>query len=172
MEASMKTTAVMIAGALLSLSGVGVASAQAQSGQLAAGPPTDIEMKITLDADGTASLSESEFHLTWGGYYRFNLVCPASGLKNETAIGFFAPALWENSHLRIASVGDTSQGLEGGGEINFHIQGLQIRELECEGLPQTARFSFYPIKKGTYPFTLKNDATTPPQELEGSFVVE
>jgi hypothetical protein len=172
MEALMKTTVLTIAAALLSLSCVGSAEAQQQSGQLAAGPPEDIELTITLADDGTASLSQSEFHLAWGGYYRFNLVCPASGLENETAIGFFAPGLWENSHLRIASVGDTSQGLEGGGEINFHIQGLQIRELECEGLPQTARFSFYPIKKGTYPFTMENDATTPPQQLEGAFIVE
>lgn len=168
----MKTMAGIVAGALVSLMLVGGAAAEQTSGMVAAGPPEDVELTISLADDGTATLSQDEFRLAWGGYYRFNLVCPPDGLENETSIEFTAPELWENSHLRIASVADTSGGLKGGDEINFHIQGLQLRMVECEGLAQTVRFSFYPIKKGTYPFTLVNGATNPPQELTGSFIVE
>jgi hypothetical protein len=168
----MKTMAGIAAGAVVSLALVAAAVAEQKSGVVAAGPPEDVALTIAMAADGSATLSQSEFHLAQGGYYRFNLVCPPAGLENEVAISFAAPELWENSHLRIASVADTSKGLSGGGEINFHMQGLQVRLVECEGLPQTARFSFYPIKKGTYPFTMVNSAIKPEQELKGSFIVE
>ena len=168
----MRRIAGFVGGAALALALAGGASAQQQSGTVASGPPEDIVLNITMAEDGKATLSESEFKLALGGYYRFNMVCPAEKLENEVAISFDAPKLWENSHLRIASVADTSKGVTGGGEINFHIQGLQVRLLECEGLPQTARISFYPIKKGTYDFTMVNSAIKPEQELKGSIVVE
>jgi len=161
-----------MAGAIVSLAFAGGAFAAQTSGAVGSGPPEDVVLTVTIAPDGSATLSQSEFHLALGGYYRFDLVCPPSGLKNETSISFAAPDLWENSHLRLASVGDTSKGLKGGGEINFHIQGLQLREIECEGLPQTARFSFYPMKKGTYGFTMVDAAATPKQEMKGAFVVE
>jgi hypothetical protein len=168
----MKTMAGVVAGVVVSLALGGGAVAQQKSGEVAAGPPEDIALEISLDDSGTATLSQAEFHLAWGGYYRFNIICPPDGLQNETAISFAAPDLWENSHLRIVSVADTSNRIKGGPEINVHVQGMQIRMLECEGLAQTARFSFYPVKKGTYPFTMENAATTPPQELKGTFIVE
>ena len=113
----MKKTALMIAGTLMSLAVMHGAYAQQQSGQVASGPPEDIALTVTLADDGTATLSESEFHLAWGGYYRFNLVCPPDGLENETSIRFSAPDLWENSHLRIVSVSDTTGGLKGGPDM-------------------------------------------------------
>ncbi len=107
-----------------------------------------------------------------GGYYRFNLECPAAGTANEHGFSFDAPELWENSHLRIVSVSDPKSGFMTAPEINFHVQGLQIREIECEGFQAAARFSFFPMRKGTYPFTVVNGTVDPPQTLNGSFVVE
>ena len=96
-----------------------------------------------------------------------------SGTKNEASIEFSAPDLWENSHLRLASVSERSTGgPQGTKEINFHIQGEQLRLMECEGLPLNVRFSFYPIKKGTYPFTITNATVQPAVEFKGSFIVE
>src|SRR3712207_58663 len=53
------------------------AAPQNQSGRLRTGPPEDIFLEVTLAANGGLTLSENEFHLAWGGYYRFNLQCPA-----------------------------------------------------------------------------------------------
>ena len=53
-------------------------------------------------------------------------------------------------------------------EINFHLQGLNFRLIDCEGLALTARFNFHPMRKGTYPFTVRNSE----HEVIGEFIVE
>jgi hypothetical protein len=169
----MSKWASVIVSAVASLAIVSVAAlAQQQSGQLRTGPPEDIFLEVAFGDDGLLTLSQNEFHLAWGGYYRFNLECPAAGVENEAGIAFWAPDLWENSHLRIVSVSDPRSGFQAVPEINFHLQGLQIRQIDCEGLGLAARFSFYPIKKGTYDFTVQNDTVDPPQEVTGTFIVE
>ncbi len=164
---------IIIAGTAL-FAVISGAVAQQQSGQLRAGPPEDIFMILAMDANDSLSINQTEFHLAWGGYYRFNMVCPEGGPGNEHSIQFTAPDLWENSHLRIASVSERStdptfQALD---EINFHVQGLQIRNMECEGLPLNVRFSFYPMKKGNYTFTVTNSSINPAVEYTGTFIVE
>ena len=173
MNVRMKITSAAVA-AVASLSVLTAAFAQQQSGQLRTGPPEDVFMILTMDANNNLSINQTEFHLAWGGYYRFNMVCPEGGPGNEHSIQFMAPDLWENSHLRLASVSDrsTDPTFQVLGEINFHVQGLQIRNMECEGLPLNVRVSFYPIKKGTYSFTVTNSTVSPPVEYEGTVIVE
>jgi hypothetical protein len=169
---STNRVAGIVAGVLLSLAISGGAVAQQVSGRVGTGAPEDVVLTLTLAANGSLTLSKTEFRLAWGGYYRFNLQCPDSGPKNEASIEFSAPGLWENSHLRIASVSERGSSFQQGLEINFHIQGEQMRLMECEGLPLDVRFSFYPMRRGTYPFTVKNDTVNPAVELKGSFIVE
>jgi hypothetical protein len=169
----MNRMAGMVAGALFSLAISGAAFAQQVSGKVGVGAPEDVFLVLTMGANGGVTLSKSEFKLAQGGYYRFNLVCPDSGPKNEASIEFHSDGLLENSHLRLVSVSERSTGgPQGTNEINFHVQGEQIRFMECEGLPLNVRFSFYPIKKGTYPFTINNKTVQPAVETKGSFIVE
>ncbi len=168
----MKRLIGVVAGALIALAGVGGAVAQQQSGTVGSGAPEDIFLEVTLAEDGAITLSASEFHLAWGGYYRFNLECPAGGVENESGIAFTANDLWQNSHLRIVSVSSPESGFMTAPEINFHMQGLQVRMIECEGLEAAARVRFFPMRKGTYPFTVLNDTVDPPIEAAGSFIVE
>lgn len=154
-----------IAGLLVSLALVGSAAAQQQSGAVGSGPPEDIALEVTVTESGL-TLSQSEIRLAWGGYYRFGLVCP-NGMGNEAGISFTAPELLANSHIRLLSVGDPA----GDSEINFHAQGLNFRQIDCEGLELAARFSFHPMRKGTYGFTVF-DTATPPREVTGAFIVE
>jgi hypothetical protein len=168
----MNKVAGVIAGGLAALAVSGGAMAQQVSGKVGSGAPEDIFLTLTLDTDKNLTLSQSEFHLAWGGYYRLNMECPDSGPVNEASIAFSAPDLWENSHLRLASVSERASGYQKVGEINFHVQGEQIRLMECEGLPLDVRFSFYPIKKGTYPFTVLNSTVKPAVEVKGQFIVE
>lgn len=168
----MKAIAVAVAGTFVLLALAGQAPAQQESGRVGSGPPEDIVLKVTLAADGTMQLSQTEFRLAWGGYYRFNLECPASGAANEAGVSFSAPDLWTNSHLRLVSVSDPRSGAADTPEINFHAQGLQIRMIDCEGLGLNARFSFFPLRKGTFAFTVLNDTIDPAVEVKGAFIVE
>lgn len=160
------------AGMLAGLAVSAEAVAQQESGRLRTGPPEDIVLAVTTAADGGFELSQDEFRLAWGGYYRFNLECPLQRTENEAGIGFWAPELWENAHLRIVSVSDLGGGFQDVPEINFHLQGLNLRMIECEGLGLSARFSFYPMRRGTYPFTVLDDTVSPPREMTGTFIVE
>ena len=115
------------------------ASSQAQvGGNLAAGPPIDIFVEISTGPNGEPVLSKKEFELTTGEYYRFNVTCP--DVANDMA-GWRVEAtdLLSNSHLRVVSVGD----------IEIHLQGLTFRGIECDEIG-SARFSFVPIRPGTY----------------------
>ncbi len=163
----------LIAGALASLALSGSAFAQQVSGQVGSGPPEDIFLEVTLGTGGAGiTLSQTEFRLAWGGYYRFNLECPAPGVANEAGISFSAPDLWTNSHIRIISVSDPASGFQEVPEINFHLQGLQLRMIDCEGMGAAARFSFFPMRKGTFEFVVLDDTVTPNVEVKGSFIVE
>jgi hypothetical protein len=107
-------------------------------GNLAAGPPVDIFVEISTDPDGEPVLSKEEFKLITGEYYRFNINCPdvaddLAGWRVEVT------DLLANSHLRVVSVGD----------IEIHLQGLTFRAIECDEIG-SARFSFVPIRPGTY----------------------
>ena len=163
----MNKLACVVAGALVSLAVSDAAFAQQEPGRVGFGPPEDVSLEVTVAADGGLTLSQSEIGLAWGGYYRFNFVCPA-GLENEAGISFDAQALWRNSHMRIISVANTELGEQPVPEINFHLQGLNFRLIDCEGLALTARFSFHPMRKGTYPFTVRNSE----HEVIGEFIVE
>ena len=139
--------------------------AQQQSGQVGSGAPEDVVFEVEVADDGL-TLSQDEIRLALGGYYRFNLVCPHD-LGNEAGINFTAPEFLQNTHLRLISVGD----LDGDNEINFHVQGLNFRAIDCEGMQASARFSFHPMRRGSFPFTVKADLD-PPREAVGTFVVE
>jgi hypothetical protein len=147
------------------------ALAQQQSGTVGRGAPEDVFLEVTQGADGLA-LSADEFHFAFGGYYRFNLICPAAGVENEAGLSFSAPEFLQNAHLRILSVSDTQSGFQEVPEINFHLQGLNFRMIDCEGLNLAVRFSFHPLRAGTYPFTVLDDTVEPPRELMGELIVE
>ena len=66
------------------------ALAQQQSGTVGRGAPEDVFLEVTQGTDGLA-LSADEFHFALGGYYRFNLICPAAGVENEAGLSFSAP---------------------------------------------------------------------------------
>ncbi|MBM9596157.1 hypothetical protein [Roseitranquillus sediminis] len=161
----MNRTAFAIAGAMTCLAVASAALAQQQSGAVGSGPPEDVSLEVTVGPEGP-SLSQSEFRLAHGGYYRFNLVCPTD-VENEAGISFHAPELMENVHIRIVSVADPDSD----DEINFHMQGLNFRSIDCEGLGASARFSFHPMRAGTYPFTV-TDSAEPPNEASGEVIVE
>jgi hypothetical protein len=182
----MKRTAGIIAGGLLSLAISGAALAQQApapapggapaprppqvSGQVGSGAPEDIFLNMKMAADGTVGLSTMTFKLAWGGYYRFNFVCPV-GMADGMGVVMYAPEMWENSHIRIVSVADVTKPVEDP-QANFYMQGRLISKLECEGLDLALRVSFHPMRKGTYVFRVVNERTTPQKEVKGQFVVE
>lgn len=134
---------------------------QPVSGQLGEGKPNDIHLEMTRDADGGVAISQSEFRLAHGGYYRLNVVCPQA-VTPETGFHFESPQLMENAHIRVLSVLES--------EMEFYAQGLSFRAIQCDG-KGGARFSFHPMRKGEYPFLVK-DHSAPPKEARGVFIVE
>jgi hypothetical protein len=113
-------------------------------GNLAQYPPTDLNLRVTTGPDGDPLLSQEEFQLVTGDYYRLNLSCPdvegdLSGWRLEIA------DLLQNSHLRLVSVGD----------VEIHLQGLTFRAIECDEAG-SARVSFVPIRPGTYDLYVGN----------------
>lgn len=132
---------------------------QPQSGVIGAPPPIDIFMEVTTGPNGEPVLSEDEFDLLTGGYYRFNFVCP-DAKDDATGFHFEADNLLENAHLRIVSVGD----------IEVYMQGLSFHAIECDEAG-AARFSFHPMRQGVYEIYVR-DHSDPAQEAFGRFVVE
>lgn len=113
-------------------------------GNLAQFPPTDLELEISTAADGMPVLSEKEFALVTGDYYRLNVKCTdvkddLSGWRLEMT------ELLHNSHLRLVSVGD----------MEVHLQGLSFNAIECDEAG-SARISFVPIRPGTYDLYVGN----------------
>lgn len=133
MKALSRTTAAAVA--LMMMPAFGHAQV---GGNLAAYPPADIFLEITTGPNGEPVLSAQEFELTTGEYYRFNIDCPdvtddLAGWRVEVT------DLLSNSHLRLVSIGD----------VEIHLQGLTFRAIECDEIG-SARFSFVPIRPGTY----------------------
>jgi hypothetical protein len=121
------------------------ASSHAQvGGNLAAGPPVDIFVEISTGPNGEPVLSLNEFRLLTGEYYRFNIAC-LDVTDDLTGWRVELTDLLSNSHLRVLSVGD----------IEIHLQGLTFRAIECDEIG-SARFSFVPIRPGTYDLHVGN----------------
>ena len=130
-----------------------------QPGVIAGSPPVDIFLEVTTGANGEPILSTDEFQLVTGGYYRFNFVCP-DAQDDATGFHFEANELLANSHLRVVSVSD----------IEIYMQGMSFRAIECDEAG-AARFSFHPMRAGTYELYVR-DHSDPPQEAVGQFIVE
>ena len=113
-------------------------------GNLAQFPPTDLFLEITTGPHGDPVLSVDEFQLITGDYYRLNINCPdvADDLREWR---MEVDDLLQNSHLRLVSVGD----------VEIHLQGLTFRATECDEVG-SARFSFVPIRPGTYDLYVGN----------------
>ncbi|MBU2357535.1 MAG: hypothetical protein KKB02_01160 [Alphaproteobacteria bacterium] len=130
-----------------------------QSGTIGSGAPKDIFLEVTTGDTGQPILSEDEFELVWGGYYRFNFVCP-DAKSDDTGFHFEAEDLLANAHIRVVSVND----------MEIYMQGLGFRAIECDEAG-AARFSFHPMRKGVYPLYIR-DHSDPPQEAFARVVVE
>ena len=130
-----------------------------EPGVVGSPPPQDIFLEITTGEGGAPILSQDEFTLATGGYYRFNVVCP-DAVDDSTGFHFEAPDLIANSHLRVYSVGD----------MELYIQGQTFRAIECDEAG-AARFSFHPMRRGVYEIYVR-DHSDPAQEAFGRVVVE
>lgn len=157
-------TKVMLAAVLC----VGMAAAvQAQtpappplvSGMIATGAPRDLTLEVKTGPDGGPILSAAEYRLVLGGYYRFNFVC-TDAKSDDTGFHLEVNDLLANAHLRVVSVA----------QIEIYLQGQTFRALECDRAG-AVRFSFNPVRKGSYEIYVRNH-DTPPKEGRGKFIVE
>jgi hypothetical protein len=167
----MNKSAGFFVAAATSLGLIGAALAQQEPGRVGSGPPEDFTIEVSFAPDGTMNVSTTEVRLAWGGYYRLNLICPAA-VVNEAGVTFQAPEMLANMHIRIVSVSELNGGFQDVNEINFHMQGLNLRQIDCEGLGLAARISFHPMRRGEYPYTIIDDTVTPNREVAGMFIVE
>ncbi|MCW5696777.1 MAG: hypothetical protein KIS96_08590 [Bauldia sp.] len=154
MRKVVKSGLVALGAALLS-----TAALAQESGVVVLGAPTDIYLEVTTGANGEPILSQEEFPLLLGGYYRFNFVCPDAE-DDSTGFHFEVTDLLTNSHLRVVSIGD----------IELYMQGLFFRAIECDEAG-SARFSFHPMRRGVYDIYVR-DHSDPPQEAWGRVIVE
>jgi hypothetical protein len=145
--------------AALAFAALAVPAAAQESAMIASGAPSDVFLEVTTGANGEPVLSEEEFALALGGYYRFNFVCP-DARDDETGFHLEVTDLLANAHLRVVSVRD----------IEIYLQGMSFRAIECDE-PGAARFSFHPMRRGVYDIYVR-DHSDPPQEAFGRFVVE
>lgn len=145
--------------ALAAFGAAAVAQEGQVSGQVGTGAPEDLFLEVTTGANGEPVLSAQEFRLAWGGYYRFNFVCP-DAQDDSTGFHLESPDLMKNIHLRVVSVGD----------IEIYMQGLTFNAIECDEVG-AARFSFHPMRAGTYDMLIR-DHSDPPQAETVSIVVE
>lgn len=127
------------------------------AGVIPLGPPTDLVIDVTTGPNKEPVVSQTEFKLLTGSYYRMNFNCPDAA---DDASGFRLEVndLLANSHLRVVSIGD----------IEVHLQGMSFRAIECDEIG-SARFSFVPIRKGTYDLHVGNHND---QSVVGKFIVE
>jgi hypothetical protein len=126
-----------IAAALFAALAVAVSAAPADAqvgGNLAALPAVEIRLEITTGADGAPILSQKEFNLVTGDYYRMTLKSDGVAVWRVEA-----PDLLQNSHLRIVTIAG----------IEVQLQSLVFRAIEFDQGGE-ARFTFTPIKPGTY----------------------
>ncbi len=149
-------TPVVLAAGLFALS---TAQAQQEPGIVGGPPPEDIFLEVTTGENGEPLLSTDEFILALGGYYRFNFVCP-DATNDDAGFHFEAPALVQNSHIRVISVSD----------MEIYMQGAYFHAIECDEAG-SVRFSFHPMRRGVYDLYVR-DQSDPPQEAFGRFIVE
>ncbi|MDD2869810.1 hypothetical protein [Neomegalonema sp.] len=134
-------------------------AASAPAGVIAVGPPQDVELRVSTGPEGEPVSETTAIDLKMGGYYRLNFIC-TDAADDTAGFRFESPKLLSNAHLRVLSVDD----------IEIHMQGLSFHALECDE-PGAVRFSFHPMRKGEYEFTVKNQ-DDPPAVLKGVFRVE
>jgi hypothetical protein len=153
-----------VSAAALALSATAAAAQDApatvpESGVIGSGAPNDVFLEVTTGEGGAPVLSQEEFPLALGGYYRFNFACPDA---RDDATGFHLEVtdLLANAHLRVVSVND----------IEIYMQGITFRAIECDEAG-AARFSFHPMRRGVYEIYVR-DHSDPAQEAFGRFVVE
>ena len=130
-----------------------------ESGVIGRPPPADVFLTVTTGPNGEPMLSDDEFVLVLGAYYRFNFVCP-DAKDDATGFHFEATELLANAHLRVVSVND----------IEIYMQGMSFRAIECDEAG-AARFSFHPMRRGVYEIYVR-DHSDPPQEAYARVVVE
>ncbi len=129
---------------LLCVSAVAASDSKGSLGNLAQYPPQRIELTITTADDGMPQLKPATIPLMSGRYYRLKINCP--DVKGDlTGWRVEMPALLNNAHLRLVTVGD----------IEIHLQGLSFNAIECDEVG-AAHVSFVPIKHGTYPLYVGN----------------
>jgi hypothetical protein len=115
---------------------------QAQvGGNLAALPATDLRLAITTGPAGEPLLSQREFQVVTGDYYRLNLKSDGKAVWRVEV-----PDLLQNSHLRLLTIGG----------VEVHLQGLMFRALEFDEADE-ASFTFTPIRPGTYELYVGKD---------------
>ena len=148
--------------------GLTVLPIQAQvGGNLAAGPPVNLQLSITTTPNGP-KVSPDKFDLITGEYYRLNITS-----EGDPDWRLELPDLLQNSHLRLVTVSG----------IEIHLQGMVFRAIEFD-VPGRASFSFTPIKPGTYKFTIGENPIAlglqagqagiqnPSRRAEGQFIVK
>lgn len=129
---------------LLCVSAAAASDSKGSLGNLAQYPPQRIELTITTADDGMPQLKPATIPLMSGHYYRLKINCP--DVKGDlTGWRVEMPALLNNAHLRLVTVGD----------IEIHLQGLSFNAIECDEVG-AAHVSFVPIKPGTYPLYVGN----------------
>ena len=130
-----------------------------EPGVIGSSPPFDLTVEVTTGPNGEPMLSQNEFLLAQGGYYRLNLECPDVAPEAQ-GFHFEAPDLLANSHLRVVSVGD----------IEIYMQGMSFRAIQCDEAG-SARFSFHPMRSGVYEMHIHNIEDRS-QEASALLVVE
>ena len=123
------------------------------SGTIVIGPPEDLILEVATGAGGEPVLSQDAFTLALGGYYRMNFVCP-DAQDDSTGFHFEMPDLLKNAHLRVVSVGD----------IEIYMQGLTFHAIECDEAG-AARFSFHPMRAGSYDILVRAHLDPPQQAV-------
>jgi len=117
-------------------------------GNLARPPSTPLP---TLELKGDGTMSQAEYHIETGKYYRLDIT---SDGKEEMA--WFAPELFRNSWVNQVVV----NGLE--------IKAFGFYSLEFDDAG-TFRIMFLPIRPGTYPFWV---AGFEDKGMTGAFIVK
>ena len=117
---------------------VGLAGSTQAEGNLAAGPPTDLNVAITTTPNGPV-VKPTSFDIVTGKYYRLNVTF--AGPDTDPDWRLEVNELLSNSHVRVMTIGG----------IELHIQGMPFRAVEFDGAG-TVQFSFVVIRPGNYPY--------------------
>lgn len=107
-------------------------------GNLAALPAVELALEITTAPDGTPRLSQQEYQLVTGDYYRMSVKSDGKAVWR-----FEATDLLQNVHLRIVTISG----------VEVQMQSLVFRAIEFDQAGE-AKFSFTPIRPGTYDITV------------------